>query len=212
MADDINQLIAYVLLHRGEYGQAALWGQLVADGAAPDMVDAALAEVFGAGHGQTNAQALTAGLAADTSQAQVVAYIQANRITYNPVVLRARLLGDGIAPAQVDRAFAQVYDDDEREAARGSRPALPDPDATDGFVMFILTIINVFLTVKVLFSTMPNKLVFFIAAAELILGCVLIGVGKSGVGKGILYGLFCTVVILALLAFGLLMYLRSIFL
>ncbi len=212
MADDINQVIEYLQTHRGEYDQATLRARLLADGVAPATVDAALAEVFGAVPQIVDAQAPTVGAAPEESLAQVVAYIQANRSTYDRVALRARLIQDGVAPAQADLALAQVYGYQEL----GVAPSLAQSNRANRLVIIVTLAFNVaascgfFGLLGGIFSNASSAISqispLFIPLAEIVVGVVLIMRGKKAVGKGILYGLLWTVlgfVALVALIYGL---------
>ncbi len=204
MADDINQIIEYLQTHRGTHEPAALRAQLLADGAAPAVVDAAMAEVFGAAPVTADVPVPAEGAAPEESVAQIVAYIRANRSTYDRVALRARLIQDGVAPAQADLALAQVYGYQEL----GVAPGTPESTRASRLAIILTVVFNFvggFGLVGALFGSFSGFSPWLLPIGELVVGGVLIAQGKKALGKGILYGLLWTVILavgLGLLAFG----------
>ncbi|HEX6293199.1 MAG TPA: hypothetical protein VFZ66_28715 [Herpetosiphonaceae bacterium] len=105
----LDALIGYIQQHRQSADRAAIRQRLLQDGADPQLVEQALAQVYGA---EPAAQPIAPdSQAADQpdSVERITAYLEQHRQTYTQEALRQKLLADGHEPQAVDLAAAQVY-------------------------------------------------------------------------------------------------------
>lgn len=98
---------AYLEQHRATQTRDGLRARLLAEGLAPEAVDAGLAQVYG--DRPAPQQAPDDRPQGDPELAKRIReYVDHNRRTYTEDTLRAKLLADGYDPQVVDRAMADV--------------------------------------------------------------------------------------------------------
>lgn len=103
----LDALIAWIEQQRGSVDHETIRQQLIQSGTAPQLVDQALAQVYGAAPYAPLPQLQTA--ARPDSVARIRAYLEQHKQTYTREALQRKLLEDGHDPQAVDLALAQAY-------------------------------------------------------------------------------------------------------